>query len=72
MIVIVYFQFYYELRYNNEIINNEMMGSIIRNDVNNYIIYFNKIVVQFVDNGIFCFLVRNIFGEIEVYINMLF
>lgn len=48
-----------------------MMGSITRNDVNNYTIHFNKTVVQLADNGTFCPLVRNIFGETEVYINML-
>lgn len=40
IIVIVYFEFFYELRYDNGIRNMWMVSSISRNVVNNFIIYF--------------------------------
>lgn len=41
MIVYVYLEFCYEIRYENGIINNRMMGRLIRNVVNDFIIFYN-------------------------------
>lgn len=40
IMVIVYLEFQYELEYENGIRNNEIIESIIKNGVNNYIINF--------------------------------
>lgn len=61
----------YELRYDNGTINNRMVGSIIRNAVNNYTIHFNQTVVKQDDFGTYHLFVSNMFGETTVFLNVL-
>lgn len=61
----------FELRYDNGTINNRMMGTLHRNDVNNFTIYFNQTVVEPNDYRTYHLIVSNSFGETAVFVNVL-
>lgn len=61
----------FELRYDNGTINNRMMGTLHRNAVNNFTIYFNQTVVEPNDYRTYHLIVSNSFGETAVFVNVL-
>ncbi|XP_065933086.1 nephrin isoform X2 [Magallana gigas] len=69
--VIAYPEPRYELRYENGTTSNKMMGSITRNDVNNFTIRFNQTAVKQDDFGIYRLLVSNPFGETVVVLTVI-
>lgn len=69
--VIAYPEPRYELRYENGTTSNNMMGSITRNDVNNFTIRFNQTAVKQDDYGIYRLLVSNPFGETVVVLTVI-
>lgn len=70
-IVVAYPEPFYELKYENGTKNNKMMGSIIRNAINNFTIHFNQTVVNQVDYGTYHLVIYNDFGDETIFVNIL-
>lgn len=69
--VVAYPKPQYNLEHINGSVSNQMMGSIIRNGVNNFTITFNQTNVDQSDYGIYYLTVSNVFGNATVVVNIL-
>lgn len=70
--VIVYFEFLIKLEYENGFVFDQMMKSISRNVVNNFIIYISQVVFNQSNFGVYYFKVWNLFGEVIMIVNVIF
>lgn len=57
--------------YANGTENNQMMGSIIRNAINNFTYHFNQTVVKHDDYGTYHLVIENEFGAETIFVNVL-
>lgn len=70
-IVIAYPKPQYKLEHVNGTVSNQMMGTFIRNAVNNFTIHFNQTVVNQSDYGTYHLNVSNFFGATIITVNVL-
>lgn len=61
----------YELEYENGTRNIEMMNNITRNAVNNFTVYFRQPNVDQRSFGLYYLILRNLFGESTVIVNVI-
>lgn len=61
----------YELEYENGTRNNQMMNNITRNAVNNFTVYFRQPIVDKRSFGLYYLILRNLFGESTVIVNVI-
>lgn len=69
--IIAYPEPLYELEYKNGKRNNQIMNNITRNAVNNFTVYFRQPVVNQRSFGLYYLILRNLFGESTVIVNVI-
>nr|XP_034300633.1 B-cell receptor CD22 [Crassostrea gigas] len=69
--IIAYPEPLYELEYKNGKRNNQIMNNITRNAVNNFTVYFRQPFVDQRSFGLYYLILRNLFGESTVIVNVI-